>query len=198
MSLMGLEAMYPRPHRSQGVPTHEQSPYWLGEVEVRRPHQVWATDITSLRMRAGFLSLGASMDWVSRYVLSWRMSNTLEVSFCLEALAEALAHGGPEICHSDPGRQFTSQAFTSRLKHAEVRLRMDSKGRVSDNIFVERLGRAVKYEAGYLNDDVAVPEVIAGIGDDFEFYNHERPHQALRYLTPAEVHFSRGSEHTLN
>jgi putative transposase len=198
MSLMGLEAIYPRPHLSQGVPTHEKYPYLLGELEVRRPNQVWATDITYIRMRAGFLYLVAIMDWFSRYVLSWRMSNTLEVSFCLEALEEALAHGCPEIFNSDQGSQFTSQEFTSRLKHAEVRISMDSKGRVYDNIFVERLWRAVKYEEVYLKDYVAVPEVIEGIGDYFEFYNHERPHQALRYLTPAEVHFSRGREHTLN
>jgi putative transposase len=198
MSLMGLEAIYPRPHLSQGVSTHEKYPYLLGELEVIRPNQVWATDITYIRMRAGFLYLVAIMDWFSRYVLSWRLSNTLEVSFCLEALEEALAHGHPEIVNSDQGSQFTSQEFTSRLKHAEVRISMDSKGRVYDNIFVERLWRTVKYEEVYLKDYVAVPEVIESIGDYFQFYNHERPHQALRYLTPAEVHFSRGREHTLN
>lgn len=198
MSLMGLEAIYPRPHLSQGVSTHEKSPYVLGELEVIRPNQVWATDITSIRMRAGFVYLVAIMDWFSRYVLSWRLSNTMAVSFCLEALEEALAHGHPEIFNSDQGSQFTSQEFTSRLKHAEVRISMDSKGRVYDNIFVERLWRTVKYEEVYLKDYVAVPEVIEGIGDYFQFYNHERPHQALRYLTPAEVHFSRGREHTLN
>jgi putative transposase len=198
MSLMRLEAIYPRPHLSQGVSTHEKYPYLLGELEVMRPNQVWATDITYIRMRAGFLYLVAIMDWFSRYVLSWRLSNTLEVSFCLEALEEALAHGRPEIFNSDQGSQFTSQEFTSRLKQAEVRISMDSKGRVYDNIFVERLWRAVKYEEVYLKDYVAVPEVIEGIGDYFQFYNHERPHQALRYLTPAEVHFSRGREHTLN
>lgn len=198
MSLMGLEAIYPRPHLSQGVSAHEKYPYLLGELEVIRPNQVWATDITYIRMHAGFVYLVAIMDWFSRYVLSWRLSNTLEVSFCLEALEEALAHGHPEIFNSDQGSQFTSQEFTSRLKHAEVRISMDSKGRVYDNIFVERLWRTVKCEEVYLKDYVAVPEVIEGIGDYFQFYNHERPHQALRYLTPAEVHFSRGREHTLN
>jgi putative transposase len=198
LSLMGLEAIYPRPHLSQGVSAHEKYPYLLGALEVRRPNQVWATDITYIRMRGGFVYLVAIMDWFSRYVLSWRLSNTLEVSFCLEALEEALAHSRPAIFNSDQGSQFTSQEFTSRLKQAEVRISMDSKGRVYDNIFVERLWRAVKYEEVYLKDYVAVPEVIEGIGDYFEFYNHERPHQALRYLTPAEVHFSPGGEHTLN
>jgi putative transposase len=198
MSLMGLEAIYPRPHLRQGGSTHETSPYVRGELEVIRPNQVGATDITDIRMRAGFVYLVASMDWFRRYVLSWRLSNTLEVSFCLEAREEALAHGHPEIFTSDQGSQLTSQEFTSRLKPAEVRISMDSKGRVYDNIFVERLWRTVKYEEVYLKDYVAVPEVIEGIGDYFQFYNHERPHQALRYLTPAEVHFSRGREHTLN
>jgi putative transposase len=198
MSLMGLEAMYPKPHLSQGISTHEKYPYLLGELEVMRPNQVWATDITYIRMRAGFVYLVAIMDWFSRYVLSWRLSNTLEVSFCLEALEGALAHGRPEIFNSDQGSQFTSQEFTSHLKQAAVRISMDSKGRVYDNIFVERLWRTVKYEEVYLKDYVTVPEVIEGLGEYFQFYNHERPHQALRYLTPAEVHFSRGREHTLN
>jgi putative transposase len=198
MSLMGLEAIYPRPHLRQGGSTHETSPSVRGELEVIRPNQVGATDITYIRMRAGFVYLVASMDWFRRYVLSWRLSNTLEVSFCLEALEEALAHGHPAIFNSDQGSQLTSQEFTSRLKPAEVRISMESQGRVYDNIFVERLWRTVKYEEVYLKDYVAVPEVIEGIGDYFQFYNHERPHQALRSLTPAEVHFSRGREHTLN
>jgi putative transposase len=198
MGLMGLEAIYPTPHLRQGGSTHEKYPYVLGELEVMRPHQVWATDITSIRMRSGFLSLVAIMDWCSRYVLSGRLSNTLEVAFCLEALEEALAHGRPELFNSDQGSQLTSQEFTSRLQHAAVRISMDSKGRVYDNFFVERLWRTVKDEEVYLKDYVAVPEVIAGLGDYFQFYTHERPHQALRYLTPAEVHFSRGREHTLN
>ena len=198
MRLMGLEAMYPRPHLSQGASLHESSPYVLGELEVMRPNQVWATDSTDIRMRAGFLSLVVSMDWFRRYLRSWRGSNTLEVSFCLEAREEALAHGRPAICHSDQGRQLTSQAFTSRLQHAEVRISMDSKGRGYDNIFVERWWRTEKDEEVYLQDDVAVPEAIAGIGDDFQCYNNERPHQALRYLTPAEVHVGRGRDHTLH
>jgi putative transposase len=145
MSLMGLEAIDPRPHLSQGVSTHAKYPSLLGELEVMRPNQVWATAITSMRMRAGLLSLVALMDWFSRDVLSWRLSNTLAVSFGLEALEEALAHGHPEIFTSDQGRQFTSQECTSRLKHAEVRISMDSKGRVYDHIFVERLWHTVKY-----------------------------------------------------
>ena len=198
MGLMGLEAIYPRPKLSRGESAHERYPYLLGELEVCRPNQVWATDITYVRMRAGFLYLVAIMDWFSRYVLSWRLSNTLDVSFCLEALEEALTHDRPEIFNSDQGSQFTSQEFTGRLKQAEVRISMDSKGRVYDNIFVERLWRAVKYEEVYLKDYVEVPEAIEGIGGYFRFYNNERPHQALSYLTPAEVHFNRGGELTLN
>ena len=197
MGLMGLEAIYPRPHLSQGDSTHEKYPYLLGALEVVRPNQVWATDITSIRMRAGFVYLVASMDWFSRYVLSWRVSNTLDVSFCLEALEEALTYGRPEIFNSDQGSQFTSQEFTGRLKQTEVRISMDGKGRAYDNIFVERLWRAVKYEEVYLKDYVEVPETIVGIGGYFRFYNNERPHQALRYRTPAEVYFNRGEELTL-
>ena len=162
------------------------------------PNQVWATDITSMRRRAGFVSLVVIMDWFSRDVLAWRLSNTLEVSFCLEALEEAQAQGRPEIFNSDQGSQLTSQKFTRRLKHAEVRISMDSKGRMYDNIVVECLWHAVKDEEVYLKDDVAVPKIIEGSGAYFRFSNNERPHQALSYLTPAEVHFSRGREHTLN
>lgn len=198
MGLMGLEAIYPKPHLSQGEPTHHTYPYLLGACAVVRPNQVWATDITYSRMRAGFLYLVAIMDWFSRYVLAWRVSNTLDVSFCLEALEEALGHGRPEIFNSDQGSQFTSHEFTDRLKQTEVRISMDGKGRVYDNIFVERLWRALKYEEVYLKDYVEVPDAIAGIGGYFRFYNNERPHQALRYLTPAEVHFNRGEALALN
>lgn len=197
MGLMGLQAIYPRPHLSQGV-SHEKYPYLLRDFEVVRPNQVWATDITYIRMRGGFLYLMAIMDWFSRYVLSFRLSNTLDVSFCLEALEEALTQGKPEIFNSDQGPQFTSQEFTGRLKQAEICISMDSTGRVYDNIFVERLWRAVKYEEVYLKEYVEVPEAIEGIRGYFNFYNIERPHQALRYLTPAEVHFNRGEEFTLN
>lgn len=192
MGLMGVQAIYPKPHLSQGN-GHVTYPYLLRELAVVRPNQVWATDITYIRMRGGFLYLTAIMDWWSRYVLAFRLSNTLDVSFCLEALEEALTQGTPEIFNSDQGSQFTSQEFTGRLKQAEIRISMDSTGRVYDNIFIERLWRAVKYEEVYLHEYTAVPEAIHGISGYFHFYNTERPHQALGYRTPAEVHFSRGA-----
>lgn len=198
MGLMGLEAIYPKPTLSQRVSGHEKYPYLLKELTVLRPNQVWATDITYIRLRAGFLYLVAIMDWFSRYVLAWRLSNTLDVSFCLEALEQALEHGRPEIFNSDQGSQFTSQEFTGRLKQAEIRISMDGKGRVYDNIFVERLWRAVKYEEVYLHDYGDVGDATDGISKYFTFYNNQRPHQALRYLTPAAVHFNRGGEFTLN
>lgn len=139
MGLMGLQAIYPRPYLSQGEPTSEKYPYLPAGLEIVRPDQVWSTDITYIRMRGGFLYLVAIMDWFSRYVLSFRASDTLDVSFCLEALEEALTYGTPEIFNSDQGSQFTSREFTDRLKQAAVRISMDSKGRVYDNIFVERV-----------------------------------------------------------
>lgn len=197
MGRMGLEAICPKPHLSQGDSTHQKYPYLLGAVTIVRPNQVWATDITYIRLRAGFVYLVAIMDWFSRYVLAWRVSNTMEVSFCLEALDEALTQGRPEIFNSDQGSQFTSHEFTARLKQTAVRISMDGKGRVYDNIFVERLWRSVKYEEVYLKEYGAVPDAIVGIGDYFRFYNHERLHQALQYRTPAEVHFHRGEKSTL-
>lgn len=191
MSLMGLQAIYPRPHLSQEN-GHETYPYLLRALEVVRPNQVWATDITYIRMRGGFLYLTAIMDWFSRYVLAFRLSNTLGVAFCLEALEEALTQGTPESFNSEQGSQLTSREFTDRLQQADIRISMDSTGRVADNIFIERLWRAVKYEAVYLHEYTAVPEAIHGISGYFRFYNTERPHQALGYQTPAEVHFTCG------
>lgn len=198
LGLMGLEAIYPKRSLSQRAAGHETYPYLLKELQIIRPNQVWATDITYIRLRAGFLYLMAIMDWYSRYVVAWRLSNTLDVRFCLEALDEALAHGQPEIFNSDQGSQFTSQAFTGRLKQAEIRISMDGQGRVYDNIFVERLWRTVKYEEVYLHEYVNGREATEGISTYFTFYNHERPHQALNYLTPAAVYFNRGGEFTLN
>ena len=191
MSLMGLQAIYPKPYLSQGN-GHATYPYLLRELTVVRPDQVWSTDITYIRMRGGFLYLTAIMDWFSRAVLAFRLSNTLDVSFCLEALEEALTQGTPEIFNSDQGSPCTSQALTGRLKQAEIRISMDSTGRVYDNIFSERVWRAVKYEEVYLHEDTAVPEAIHGISGYFHFYNTERPHQALGYRTPAEVHYPCG------
>jgi putative transposase len=157
-------------------------------VEIRRPDQVWSTDITYVPMRQGFMYLVAIMDWHSRYVLSWQLSNTMDVTFCVAALEEALGKGRPEIFNTDQGAQFTSQAFTGRLEEAGVAISMDGRGRVLDNIFVERLWRTVKYEDIYIKGYTTVPELEAGLADYFRFYNHERQHQALGYRTPAEVY----------
>jgi putative transposase len=189
MRKMGLEAVYPRPRLSQAVPEHQVYPYLLRGIEVQHPDQVWSTDITYVPMQHGFMYLVAVMDWHSRYVLSWQLSNTMDVTFCLRALEQALEKGGPEIFNTDQGSQFTSQAFTGRLEEAGVAISMDGRGRVLDNIFVERLWRTVKYEDIYIKGYATVAELEAGLADYFWFYNHERPHQALGYQTPAEVYF---------
>ncbi len=189
MRQMGLEAVYPRPRLSQAGPEHRVYPYLLRGMEIRRPDQVWSTDITYVPMRQGFMYLVAVMDWHSRYVLSWQLSNTMDVSFCLEALEEALGKRRPEIFNTDQGAQFTSQAFTGRLEAAGVAISMDGRGRFLDNIFVERLWRTVKYEDIYIKGYTTVSDLEAGLADYFWFYNHERPHQSLGYQTPAEVYF---------
>ncbi len=194
MRRMGIETVYRKPRLSVSDQQHKIYPYLLRNLDVIRPNQVWATDITYIRLRAGFLYLVAIMDWFSRYVLSWRLSNTLDTSFCLAAVDEALSQGRPEIFNSDQGSQFTSRDFTGRLKASGVRISMDGKGRVFDNIFVERLWRSLKYEEVYLKDYEGVPEAIAEIGSYFRFYNEERLHQSLGYHTPAEVHFNRGRD----
>lgn len=191
MRLMGLEAIYPKPRLSlPGDDNSRKSPYLLRGLKIERPNQVWATDITYVRLWQGFVYLVAIMDWYSRYVLSWALSTTLDVDFCLEALREALAIARPEIFNTDQGSQFTSGAFTGVLEDAGVAISMDGKGRVFDNIFVERLWRTVKYEEIYLKDYQDVDESRRGIGVYFRFYNQERLHQALGYQTPAEVYFS--------
>ena len=188
---MGLEAIYPRPRLSQGGPGHKTYPYLLRGLALRRPDQVWGTDITSIRLRRGFVFLVAIMDWYSRYVLAWEVSVTLETSFCLSALDWALRQGKPEIFNSDQGSQFTSQDFTGRLQGAGIRISMDGRGRVFDNIFVERLWRTVKYEEVYLRDYENVPAAVAGLSAYFRFYNQERLHQALGYQTPATAYHGR-------
>ena len=189
MRLMGLEAIYPRPRTSVKGAGHKVYPYLLGSVEIIRPNQVWSTDITYIPMRHGFMYLVAVLDWFSRYVVSWRLSNTLESDFCIEALGEALETGVPEIFNSDQGVQFTSRDFTARLEAAGVAVSMDGRGRVFDNIFVERLWRTVKYEDIYLKDYEVVMELEAGLREYFRFYNEERLHQSLAYRTPKAVHF---------
>ena len=188
MRLMGLEGVAPGPHTSRAHLQHKVYPYLLREVVLERPNQVWSTDITYIPMRRGFMYLVAILDWYSRYVLAWELSNTLDTRFCLEALERALSGAHPEIFNSDQGVQFTSLAFTTRLEHHGIRISMDGRGRVFDNIFVERLWRTLKYEDIYLKDYVSVPELEAGLRSYFRFYNEERPHQALDYRTPAAVH----------
>ena len=187
MRTMGLRAIFRRPRTSQPAAGHKVYLYLLGGMEITKPNQVWAADITYIPMARGFLYLVAIMDWYSRYVLSWRLSNTLDADFCLEDLEEALSKGKPEIFNTDQGSQFTGEAFTGLLKQHGIRISMDGKGRYSDNIFVERLWRTVKYEEVYLKAYSNGREAEAGLNAYFHFYNAQRPHQALGYRTPAEV-----------
>ncbi len=187
MRLMGLETIYRRPNTSKPAPEHRVYPYLLRGVEIDRVNQVWAADITYIPMAKGFLYLVAIMDWRSRYVLSWRLSNTMDVDFCIEALEEALSQGPPEAFNTDQGSQFTSEAFTGVLLEQGIQISMDGKGRYLDNIFVERLWRSVKYEEVYLKAYQNGSEARKGIGAYLDFYNRERPHQALDYRTPGQV-----------
>jgi putative transposase len=186
---MGIEAIYPTPHLSQGHPTHRVYPYVLRGVPITRVNHVWSTDITSIRLHGGFLSLVAVMDWFSRYVLSWAVSITMDVGFCLEALDQALGVARPAIFHSDQGAQFTSIDFTGRLAAAGIQISMDGRGRALDNVFIERLWRSVKYEEVYLKDYETPREAMQGLGTFFVRYNAWRQHQALGYQTPASVYF---------
>lgn len=186
---MGLQAIYPKKSLSQKHPEHKIYPYKLAGVEIVRPNQVWSADITYIRLRQGFLYLMAIIDWFSRYVLAWRISNSLETWFCLEALAEALTYGCPETFNTDQGSQFTSNDFTAVLLAAEIDISMDGRGRVFDNIFTERLWRSVKYEEVYIKDYQVYADARSGLGNYFLFYNRRRYHQALGYQTPYEVHY---------
>jgi putative transposase len=188
MRLMGLEAVYPKPKLSIGSTGHKVYPYLLRDVTIDRVNQVWSTDITYIPMPKGFMYLTAVIDWYSRYVLSWRLSNTLDVGFCIEALEEALSHGCPEVFNTDQGVQFTSESFTSRVLAAGAKVSMDGKGRCLDNVFVERLWRTVKYEEVYLWRHETVPLLERGLTKYFPFYNRERRHQSLENRTPAEVY----------
>jgi putative transposase len=188
MRLMGLEAIYPKPKLSAARAGHRIYPYLLRNVRIQRPDQVWSTDITYVPLACGFMYLAAIIDWFSRYVLAWRLSNTLDGSFCLEMLDEALSRGRPEVFNTDQGVQFTAQAWTGRLESAGVAVSMDGRGRCLDNVFVERLWRTVKYEDIYLWGYEAVPQLRQGLGRYFPYYNEERLHQALQYRTPATVY----------
>ena len=187
MRLMGLKAIYRKPRMSKPGKGHKTHPYLLGGLKVTRPNQAWAADITYIPMSRGFLYLVAIIDWYSRYVLSWRLSNTLDSYFCAEALEEALKKGKPEIFNTDQGAQFTSEAFTGLLEQYGIRISMDGKGGYNDNLFIERLWRTVKYEEVYLKAYQDGREARVSLGNYFFFYNAERPHQAHGYLTPAKV-----------
>jgi putative transposase len=186
---MGLETIYPKPRTSQPHPGHRVYPYLLRGVPITRVNQVWSTDITYVRLHGGFVYLVAVMDWFSRYVLSWAVSIIMDVGFCLEALDQALGVATPHIFNSDQGAQFTSLEFTGRLAAAGIHISMDGRGRALDNVFVERLGRTVKYEEIYLKDYGTPREAIQGLEKFFQLYNRQRPHQALGYQTPAAVYF---------
>jgi putative transposase len=188
MQMMGIKAIYRRPRTSTTAPGNKIYPYLLSGMEITRPNQVWAADITYIPMAHGFLYLVAIIDWYSRYVLSWRLSNTLDADFCVEALAEALREGRPDIFNTDQGSQFTGKAFTGLLEQYGIRISMDGKGSYRDNLFIERLWRTVKYEEVYLKSYQGGKDARIGIGNYFRFYNTERPHQALGYRTPAEMY----------
>jgi putative transposase len=189
MGVMGLEALHPRPRTTTADPNARVYPYLLRDRELTRIDEVWSSDITYIPMRHGFMYLTAVIDWYSRYVLSWRLSNTLEGRFCLEALDEALAMGRPEIFNTDQGSQFTSDEWIDVLDDAGVAISMDGKGRWIDNVFIERLWRSVKYEEVYLHGYANGTEARTSLTKYFSFYNARRSHQALEYRTPDEVYF---------
>jgi len=191
MAVMGIEAVYPKPRLSQPGEGHKIYPYLLRGVEVESINQVWSTDITYIRMARGFVYLVAVMDWFSRFVLSWSLSLTMELDFCVEALQCALRRGRPGIFNSDQGSQFTSEKFTGELEARDIAISMDGRGRCMDNIFIERLWRSLKYEEVYLKDYASVAEAKDSIARYFRFYNHERLHQSLDYRTPAAMYTGR-------
>ena len=193
MAKMGLQAIYQKPKTTVRHPEHQIYPYLLRGLTIDRPNQVWCTDITYIPMRRGFLYLVAIMDWFSRKVLAWRLSNTMDVEFCIEALEEAMVkHGRPDIFNTDQGSQFTSPRFTQVLRDANVRPSMDGRGRWMDNVFIERLWRSLKYECVYLNAFETGSEARLGIGRWIEYYNHFRPHSTFAGLTPDEVYVRTG------
>jgi putative transposase len=191
MRVMGLQAVVPGPHTSRRHPQHLVYPYLLRGIEIRAPNEVWCADITYIPMRMGYLYLVAVMDWFSRYVLAWELSNSLDTDFCLRTLDRALGKATPRIFNTDQGAQFTSAEFTARLLKSGIRVSMDGRGRATDNIFVERLWRTIKYEDVYLRDYIDGTATRLGLTRYFRFYNTQRRHQALGKRTPAEVHYSR-------
>ncbi|TWT34790.1 IS3 family transposase [Blastopirellula retiformator] len=190
MRIMGLKGLAPGPSTSRPAPHHPIYPYLLRDVVINRPNQVWSSDVTYIPMRHGYLYLVAVMDWFSRYVLSWRLSNSMDVEFCVAALDEALDQGTPEIFNTDQGAQFTSRQYTDRLKSSAIEISMDGRGRALDNVFIERLWRSVKYEDIYLKHYESGADCQKGLTRYFKFYSHERPHQSLGNRTPWAVHTS--------
>ena len=198
MTRMGLAPIYQRPKTSEPHPQHKIYPYLLRHLAIDRPNQVWCADITYIQMRRGFLYLVAIMDWASRKVLAWRLSNTMDTEFCVSALEEAIArYGRPDIFNTDQGSQFTSFAFTNTLKDADIRISMDGRGRWMDNVFIERLWRSLKYECVFLNAFETGSEAQFGIARWIGYYNAERPHSALASRTPDEVYATQASEEKL-
>jgi len=190
MRLMDLQAIYPKRRTTIAAAGHKVYPYLLRNLAITRPNQVWSADITYIPMLHGFMYLVAIIDWYSRYVVAWQLSNTLDGLFCLDVLERALTYGQPDIFNTDQGAQFTAVAFTSSLETAGICISMDGLGRALDNVFVERLWRSVKYEHVYLYAYETVIQLEKGLCEYFRFYNHERPHQSLSYQAPAEVHFA--------
>jgi len=189
MRLMGIQAIYPKPRLSISKKGHKIYPYLLKNLSIDRPNYVWCADITYIGLAHGFVYLVAVMDWYSRFVLSWRLSNTMDTEFCLEALREALKIEKPEIFNTDQGPQFTSDDHTGLLKEAGIKISMDARGRFFDNILIERLWRSLKYQDIYIKDYQTINELSAGLDAYFRFYNYERPHQSLKNKTPARVYF---------
>ena len=193
MRILGLEGVAPKPGTSRPSPGNEIYPYLLRDLEITHANQVWSTDITYCRMAKGFMYLIAVIDWHSRFVLSWELSNTLDTVFCIEALSRALEKARPEIFNTDQGCQFTSKAFLAPLKERNIRISMDGRGRALDNIFVERFWRSLKYEWLYLNEYESVRDLSRGLREYLRFYNTERLHSSLGYRTPEEVYFENRS-----
>jgi putative transposase len=193
MGEMGIQAIYPRPNTSKAHPDHKIFPYLLRDFVITKPNQVWSTDITYIRIRGGFCFLVAVIDWHSRYVLSWGLSNTMETGFCIDALKRALTLGTPEIFNSDQGSQFTSADFIAVLAGKNISISMDGRGRALDNIFVERLWRSVKYENVFPMGYETMEDAYTGLDRYFQFYNFERVHQSLGYATPQEIHYARAA-----
>ena len=190
MHIMGLEAIYPKPKLSTPGDNHKIYPYLLRNVKITKPNHVWSTDITYVKLEQGWAYLVAVIDWYSRYVIDWKLSNNLEIEFCLNCLNDSLEKGiTPKIFNSDQGSHFTSKRFTSILKNNEISISMDGRGRCLDNIFVERLWRSVKQENIYLNNYLDVKDARSGLTEYFKFYNQKRRHQSLGYKTPIEIYF---------